>query len=229
MIDILSIFGIWSVSLLVAFLSVYQPKGEEWYAPKSNKTRMIMTLLNTAILLVLLIYILYSIHNDDLKIKVLIISAAFVGITLFLSFTYIVENILKKKDKPNQQNSSAASNSTSSRKNYRQITTLREVLSTVLTFFNTAFVCLNVIYVFILVLRTGGFSVAQAEVQQLLTSSNVIIVHSTILFWNTILAIILTSNGWKYNDEINGTQHRKKQIKYDADYYANRITGRNKP
>lgn len=197
----------------------------DWYAPISNVQKMIMTLINMSILLIVLIFFFYNIKN--LIWKICIISAVSLTIILFFllqSKTRFIKDTKESSQsfsqiEPTTYNQPAAQNS----KN-----TLQDVFSKIMTVFNSVFTIMNVFY-FIYIFETLKDTIPDnnAVFNMVFTADNALIIHGTILFWSTISTVILSAKGWQYDDEIKRIS-KKKRIEYNAEFFANRVTERNR-
>lgn len=207
--DILTVIGVWIISLMFAFISVRQPKGVDWYAPISNKIKMLMTFTNISVVLVVIVLLLCIIPTQLWKIA--IISAICVIIILFLC--------LKRTFKNNN-----ATGSNSYDKN------LLDNICKLLTVFNSAFAVLNVAYMAYIYYLCGIKEIIIKNqittLEGIFNADSALLVHSTILFWSAISMSVVTAKSWNIKEE-NGSENNRR-ITCTAKFYAKRITNRNR-
>lgn len=220
--DIIAVVGVWLVSLVSAFISVRQPKGVDWYAPISNKQKMIMTFINISI--GLLVVILTFLIIPGQLWKIVVTSGAYIIIVLFFLFYSYSENDKKKMGTPDNGDEDIDKDNISD--NGKD--TLLDIFSKILTVFNSMFLLMNIAYMlYVYDNIKSTIENNKDAIQYIFTNNDVLLVHGIILFWTTMSAIVITKNGWEYHKEINDYFEEKRQKKYTASFCARRITNRN--
>lgn len=208
MVDIITVTGIWSVSLIFAFVSVRQPKGVDWYAPIGNKMKMIMTFINISIVLIVMVQIFLAIPKQLWKIGV--VSLICLAIIFYLCFN---------KKIPKSKNTST---------NYDN--TLLDNICKLLTVFNSLFALLNIcymIYIYYMFAMEKGFDITDISfLSDVFRIESALSVHGTILLWSAISTSIVTAKSWGL--ENNNSIPIDPQKFCTAKYYAKRITDRNR-
>lgn len=229
MIDIITIVGIWLVSLVFAFVSVRQAKGVDWYAPISNKQKMIMTLINVSIVLLVMIFIFAIIQG--ILWKIVVVSGVCIIIILYFSYPQLLDPIRNKLAKSKKEENTSNylilnDNDNDNNNSNHDKNTLLDIFSRILTVFNSMFFLTNILYVLYTYenIKNDSNSVFEA----IFINNSVFPVHATILFWTTMSAIVITKKGWEYHKEVEQTSEEKKRKKYYAHFFAKRITDRNK-
>lgn len=147
MYDVLAVVGVWSISLIVAFLSVRQAKGIDWYAPISSKWKMTMTLINISIGLggMMLVFLVVP----GRLWKVIVTSVICIIISCFFIFQYILSSRKPEYTDMDRtaQNESIESVQNGIEEDSNEKNTLLDVFSKILTVFNVTFLFTNIIYV----------------------------------------------------------------------------------
>ena len=209
MADILTVIGVWILSLMLAFISVRQPKGVDWYAPISNKIKMLMTFTNISIVLVVIVLLLCVVPIRFWKIVV--VSVVCIILIFFLCF----KETVKRKN-----------NSTSN--NYDE--NLLDNICKLLTVFNSVFAVLNIAYMAYIYYLCGIKEIVienqMTPLEGIFSSDSALIVHGIILFWSAISMTIITARSWNIKEE-NGNKNSRNVI-CTAKFYAKRITNRNR-
>lgn len=232
MFDILSVVFIWVTSLFFASISIYQPKGKDWYSPVNNKQKMIMTIINISLMFFEMVF-LYAFLLEDIR-KTIMVSVVFLFIVTFMGrkavvdlikkvgnhfgriqvsevealTDYEVETIVGMEDGFNSDNTEEDEEKNS----------LWDLFQRFLTVFNTLFGLLNIGYVFYI-----ASNMTDGSVYDNVIKDNSVSVSFTILFWSTFCTSIITSKGWNYYD----IAHKKKRVTpQGAKYFSNRITNR---
>ncbi len=209
MVDIVTVIGVWFLSLVSAFISVRQPKGVDWYAPISNKIKMIMTFINISVVLVVIVLLLCVIPTQLWKI--LVVSVVCIILISFLCFKRAFKS-----------NNSASSNSYD--KN------LLDNICKLLTVFNSAFAILNIVYMAYIYYLCGINKIIVENqitpLEGIFGADSALVVHGTILFWSAISMTVITAKSWNIKEE-NGSENNRKVI-CTAKFYAKRITNRNR-
>ncbi|MCH5279142.1 MAG: hypothetical protein J1E60_05055 [Christensenellaceae bacterium] len=208
MIDIVAIVGVWLVSLVSSLISGRQPKGVDWYAPISKKQKMMMTLINISIGLLVMILSLLIIYGQLWKI--LIITATCVIIILYFS----LHQFFRKKSGNHKEDP--------------EKDTLLDIFSKMLTVFNSVFLLTNIAYIYYIYEKIKNVIEDNSSViENIIANNDVLLIHGVILLWTTMSAIVITKNGWEYHREIENSFEDKKRKKHNASFFARRVTDRN--
>jgi hypothetical protein len=206
---IIPFFLIWFFALLPAFLSVRRSKGSDWYAPITNRIKMIMNLINISVALVMFVLVLIII------IKSVVLKAIFT-VVIFAALLVCFWTLNRR----GENNSASDTIEDSGQLNGTGEDTLVDVLSKILTVFNSVFLCLNIAYVFYV---ESNLPDDKNDLQDIVEADSVLVIHATLLCCTTITTFVLTRRGWKYNDAVVVSKRT-----YSAADIAKRIVGRNK-
>jgi len=226
MFDIITVVGIWMLSLPAAFVSVRQPKGSDWYAPISSKQKMLMSLVNMAVGLLVITLLLLTI-DGQIK-KVIVVSSLCIIIILFFSANKIrngFDRIKKVSASAPLKTMPEEIKTDKEIEREEENNTLNIVFAKILTVFNTVFTLLNIAYMFYIHKNLG---IEAATVTDILTADSTLPVHAALLFWTTISAIALTSSGWHFDDTVSSATEGKRRVSHSVKFFAKRITDRNR-
>ncbi len=217
---------LWSISVLISISSITQTKGIDWYAPITKKHKMIMTLINASVLFMIIVF-MYEALFADLK-KTALISFAILSIILSVIRPSIISKIqcyfdkyherqtLRRKDDAVMDDKGPDDNAPDTKN------TLKAFIQKYLTVFNLTYFLLNIFYI-VYILRTEESITAYSSVVE---GKETQVVSVTVLFWMSLVGVIITLMDWNYTDVVNRPD--EKRIKRDNNYYTRKIMNRNR-
>lgn len=202
------IFGVLSLmfSIGISAATTRRQKGEDWYSPITNNVKMLMSIINTVILLFIFTLFFEYLLNDIKLFATICIVLTVITVCVF------IYNRMK-----------TTNNSTQDRKK-----TVIELFAKFLTVFNSFYFLQSTIQICILASRIGKtnmFSSAEMVFALAFNDNNILIVSFTLLLWTSIIGTVTSFYGWTYKDSVDTINTSSK---IDHVYYSKRVSNRNR-
>lgn len=198
-------------SISLATLTIRRKRGEDWYNPISNDEKMIESIINISIILVLLSTLSkYLVSN--LKLFIILI-----GIIVFVTIVFVILNISKNKKGLNQSDSN------------EEKMTLKDLLTRFITVFNVLYLLLSILHIYILAKYSSNsfnlFGDLDTTIRPIFKSNSTIVVAFTILIWTSIVGAATSLYGWTFSNEVDKLN---RQEKVNHEFFVKRVMSRNK-
>ena len=199
----------WIVALVAALLWIQPVRGREWW-PTGKKQKMILTLLNCSVLVLVVVFLNEALLYDLAQ------TAIISGIVLIVLAILALPTIVARMSERSRRKKAGEELVLPAK--CEECDPLKEYLQRILTAFNGTFFVLQVGYIAV---EEIFFSTNCPE-----TVENFQIVSFTVLFWSALVGMVLTALDWKYSDLLPGSAEKKQ--KEEADYFTRKIGRRNR-
>lgn len=220
--SILYLVGNFALSILFASATIIRKRGEEWYSPISNSEKMIESIINISILLVLLTTVSkYLIEN-------LILFLILLGLIFIITIVVIALNKFNKKNDNSSFDNQLVPQKESSKPNF-QTKTLRDLLTRFITVFNSVCFILSIIHI-CFIAKYGNksfdfFGDLDTTIKPIFEKNSTLIVSFTILIWTSLIGAIISLLGWTFSNKAI-ISNKKHKVNYS--FFEERVMSRNK-
>lgn len=180
MFSILYLVGNFVLSILFASATIIRKRGEDWYSPISNSEKMIESIINISILLVILTTVSkYLIENLVLFLILLVL-------IFIITIVVIAFNKFNKNNQNNSFNNQVVFQKGTSETS-SQTKTLRDLLTRFITVFNSFCFILSIIHI-CFIAKYGNksfdfFGDLDTTIKPIFEKNSTLIVSFTILIW----------------------------------------------
>lgn len=206
-------------SIFIASLTIKRQKGEDWYSPISNNEKMIESIINISIILIILTTVSkYLLTNLVFFLILLVLIVTITTIVLILNH---LNN--KKNESDNKSNTESTNNSNEQKK------TLRDLLTRFVTVFNVLYFLFSILHMWILSEHNGKkfdfFDDLDIISKSIFKDNSTLIFSFTILIWTSIIGAAISLIGWAFSNKVD---ELGKQEKVNYHFFVDRVMSRNK-
>lgn len=209
MFNIIFLVAAFGISIFVASLTIRRQKGEDWYSPISNNEKMVESIINISIILIILTTI-FKYMILDLKLFLLLLVIIISITSVFAVFSKI-----------NKKHNKGATNDNEK--------TLRDLLTRFVTVYNVLYLVFSIIHLSIMAKKDienfDFFASLEDTLEIIFESNSTLVVSFTILTWTSIIGTIISLLGWTFSNNVDKIEIKEK-VNYN--FFVNRVMGRNK-
>ena len=209
-------------SIFIASLTIKRQKGEDWYSPISNNEKMVESIINISIVLVILTtiskYLLSNLMYFFLLFGLIIIITSIV-----LLFNHL-NNFEKRNGKKNNEKKD-----NSKKKSNEQKKTLRDLFTRFITVYNVLYFIFSITHIWIISEHSSEkfdfFDNLNKVLEFVFETNNTLVFSFTILIWTSLIGAIMSLIGWAFSNKVDELD-KKEKVNYS--FFVDRVMSRNK-